>query len=285
MAGGVGVRVTGVAVPAYRSDIRLATVAGSLDRLSSGPGAARAVAVSDTFATAHRLAAGSVIRLTFPTSGTRQLDVVAVFHDPTTASGEVLMGEDVFRSSYPVRVVDQAVLARFAPGVSQPAGLAAVRHVLAAYPQLQVQTAAQYVAQQEGNVDQLLGLITALLGLAVVIALFGIVNTLALSVLERTREIGLLRILGMGRHQVRAMIRWESVIITVLGALAGVVMGIGYGWVLSRALRSQGISTFAVPVPLLAAVVGAAALAGLVAAILPARRAARIEVLAAVEAD
>ncbi len=285
VAGGVGVRVTGVAVPAYRSDIRLATVAGSLDRLSSGPGAARAVAVSDTFATAHRLAAGSVLRLTFPTSGTRQLDVVAVFHDPTTASGEVLMGEDVFRSSYPVRVVDQAVLARFAPGVSQPAGLAAVRHVLAAYPQLQVQTAAQYVAQQEGNVDQLLGLITALLGLAVVIALFGIVNTLALSVLERTREIGLLRILGMGRHQVRAMIRWESVIITVLGALAGVVVGIGYGWVLSRALRSKGISTFAVPVPLLAAVVGAAALAGLVAAILPARRASRIEVLAAIEAD
>ena len=81
------------------------------------------------------------------------------------------------------------------------------------------------------------------------------------------------------------MIRWESVIITVLGALAGVVVGIGYGWVLARALRSRGISTFAVPVPLLAVVVGAAALAGLVAAILPARRAARIEVLAAVEAD
>ncbi len=281
---GPDVRVTGVDIGAFRTDVRLTTVAGSLGALA-GPRGRGAVAVSDQFASAHRLTAGTTLRLTFPTAGTRVLDVVAVFHDPTLAAGDLLMDDAAFAAAYPVRRVDQAVLARYAPGVTAARGLAAVRHVLTAYPQLQAQTAAQYVAEQQANVDQLLGLVSALLGLAVVIALFGIVNTLALSVLERTREIGLLRILGMSRPQVRAMIRWESVIITVLGALAGVAVGVGYGWVLTRALRSRGLTSFAVPGVLLAVVVAAAALAGVVAAIVPARRAVRVDLLAAVAAE
>jgi putative ABC transport system permease protein len=124
-----------------------------------------------------------------------------------------------------------------------------------------------------------------LLLLAVLIALLGIVNTLALSVFERTRELGLLRAVGMTRQQVRAMVRWESVVISVIGALLGAGLGIGLGLALTRALADQGIDKVAVPVGQLSLYVLAAALAGVLAAIGPARRAAKVDVLRAVVTD
>ena len=113
---------------------------------------------------------------------------------------------------------------------------------------MQVQTRAQFEAAQSAQVNQLLGLVYALLGLAVVIALIGIVNTLMLSVFERTHEIGLLRAVGMKRRQVRAMIRSESVILAVFGAIIGIVVGTGLGIALVSSLHSQGISDTVVPV-------------------------------------
>ena len=133
-----------------------------------------------------------------------------------------------------------------------------------------------------GLIDQLLGLVTVLLLLAVLIALLGIVNTLALSVFERTRELGLLRAVGMTRQQVRAMVRWESVVISVIGALMGAALGIGLGLALTRALADQGIDKIAVPAGQLTLYVVAAAIAGVAAAVGPARRAARVDVLRAV---
>jgi putative ABC transport system permease protein len=134
-------------------------------------------------------------------------------------------------------------------------------------------------------VNQLLGLIYALLALAVIIALIGVVNTLMLSVFERTHEIGLLRAVGMKRVQIRAMIRSESVILSVFGAIIGIIVGTLLGLALSWSLKAQGITNISVPWPSLVIFLVIAAVLGLIAASWPARRAARLDVLAAIAAD
>ena len=121
--------------------------------------------------------------------------------------------------------------------------------------------------------------------LAVMIALLGIVNTLVLSVFERTRELGLLRAVGMTRAQVRAMVRWESVVISLIGALAGAALGIGLGLALSQALADEGIKAISIPGLQVALYVVLAAVAGVLAAVGPARSAAKVDVLKAVVAD
>jgi putative ABC transport system permease protein len=140
----------------------------------------------------------------------------------------------------------------------------------------------EYTADQLAFVDQILGLVYAMLVLAIVIALLGIGNTLALSIFERTRELGVLRAVGMTRRQLRSTIRWESVIIALQGTALGLVIGVFFGWALVEALSAEGLNTLSIPVPSIAAVVVLAALAGVVAAILPARRAAHLDVLKAV---
>ncbi len=129
------------------------------------------------------------------------------------------------------------------PGVQS-----AVEHALTAYPNVQVQSRAQFEASQKAAINKLLGLVYALLALAVLIALIGIVNTLMLSVFERTHEIGLLRAVGMKRRQIRAMIRSESVILAVFGAVIGIIVGTGLGIALVSSLRSQGFTSTVVPV-------------------------------------
>ncbi|HEY6532078.1 MAG TPA: FtsX-like permease family protein, partial [Acidimicrobiales bacterium] len=121
--------------------------------------------------------------------------------------------------------------------------------------------------------------------LAIVIALLGITNTLALSILERTRELGLLRAVGMTRSQLRATVRYESVIIALLGTVLGLAVGVGFGWAFVTAMHDIGITTLSIPVGQLGVVVVLAAAAGVVAALWPARRAARLDVLGAIVSD
>jgi putative ABC transport system permease protein len=147
---------------------------------------------------------------------------------------------------------------------------------------VQVQSRAEFEHAQTAQVNKLLGLIYALLGLAVIIALIGIVNTLMLSVFERTHEIGLLRAVGMRRRQVRGMIRSEAVILSVFGAIIGVVIGTGLGVALVSALHAQGITDTVVPIANLVIFLVLAGLLGLLAASWPARRAAKLDVLAAI---
>jgi putative ABC transport system permease protein len=157
-----------------------------------------------------------------------------------------------------------------------------VEGVAEAYPNVEVENQAEAKETYASQIDQLLGLVTALLALALVIALLGITNTLALSVYERTRELGLLRAVGMSRRQTKSMIRWEAVIIVIIGAILGLSIGIFFGWALVRALADEGITTFAVPGGQLLLYMLLAVGAGILAAIPPARRAAKLNVLEAI---
>ncbi|RBY81278.1 ABC transporter permease [Blastococcus sp. TF02-09] len=154
--------------------------------------------------------------------------------------------------------------------------------VLAAYPIVDLKDQTEFQDEQKGQVDQLLLLINAMLVLSVLIAALGIVNTLAMSVIERTREIGLLRAVGLGRAQLRRMVRLEAVVISIYGAVLGLVLGTLFGVALSRSLADQGITELAVPVPRMVVFLLVAAVIGVLAAVGPARRAARLKVLDAI---
>jgi len=162
---------------------------------------------------------------------------------------------------------------------------AAVEKVIADQPSVTLKDQDEFAAEQRKPIDQMLYIIYALLGLAVVIAVLGIVNTLALSVIERTREIGLLRAVGLSRRQLRTMLRLESVAIALLGAVLGVVLGLGAGWALQRSLADDGIDVLAIPSTQLAVFVALAGLVGVLAALWPGRRAARLDVLRAITTE
>ena len=180
-------------------------------------------------------------------------------------------------------IFDSQVFVKKAPGVPIPAALDAVKKLSAQYAVgATVQDQAAYKAEQTKPINQILALIYTLLALAIVIALLGIGNTLALSIFERTRELGVMRAVGMTRRQLRGTIRWESVIIALQGTLLGLLVGVFFGWALVRAQQSNGISVFNVPWLTLVIMVLLAGLAGVVAAILPSRRAARLNVLRAI---
>ena len=158
----------------------------------------------------------------------------------------------------------------------------AIDRVVEHYPGAKLLDQTEYKEEQAAFVDQMLGLIYALLALAIVIALLGIGNTLALAILERIHELGVLRAVGMTRAQLRSAVRWESVIIAVQGSVLGMVVGMFLGWALVSALADEGLTTLAIPPTTLGIILVLGAVAGVAAAVLPARRAARIDVLRAV---
>ncbi len=152
-------------------------------------------------------------------------------------------------------------------------------------PLVSVMDVNEYADQQTSQVDQILVFIYALLGLSIVIAILGIVNTLGLSIIERTREIGLLRAIALKRREIRLMITLESVIISLLGATVGLILGVGFGAALQHLMADQGITVLSVPWGQLLAFLAAAAVVGVLAAVWPARRATRIDILKAVSSE
>jgi putative ABC transport system permease protein len=157
--------------------------------------------------------------------------------------------------------------------------------VVSDLPVVTVKNQDEFAQEQREPIDQFVLMIFALLGLALVIAVLGIVNTLALSVIERTREVGLLRAIGVSRPQLRSMITLESVVIAVLGALLGVALGIGFGVALMYAVRDQGLEVISVPFVQLAIFLVLSIVIGVLAAVFPARRAARLDVLRAIATE
>jgi putative ABC transport system permease protein len=182
-------------------------------------------------------------------------------------------------------VFDALVFIQGADGVPGDELLAAVKGVADRYHVENVNDIVGFKESQAAMFKTMVNVVYGLLGLAIFIALLGIANTLALSVHERTRELGLLRAVGMTRPQVRSTVRWESVLIALLGTALGIAIGLVFGWVLSRALRSQGFTQFSIPFVSLLWICALAAVAGVVAAIWPARRAARLNVLAAIATE
>jgi len=175
-----------------------------------------------------------------------------------------------------------AVLIALAPGVALGDGQSAVESALAGFPSLTVSTIDEQVATAAAQVDSLLVLFTGLLGLALLIAILGIANTLALSIVERTRELGLLRAVGMSRGQVRWLITDEAVLTALFGAVIGSAIGLALGWVLVTAFAEDGLSTFSVPIAQVGLWLVVSAVAGVAAAALPARKASRLDVLRAI---
>lgn len=177
---------------------------------------------------------------------------------------------------------DSSLYVNRAPGTSADHLRSRLEKTLAPYPQVQVRDQSDYKKLVHDQIAVLLYLVYALLGLAIVIAVLGVVNTLALSVVERTREIGLLRAIGLARRQLRRMIRLESVVIAVFGAVLGLALGLVWGVCTQQVLALQGMKALAVPWGTIVAVVIGSAVVGVVAALLPALRASRMNVLAAI---
>jgi putative ABC transport system permease protein len=235
------------------------------------------VLVHDDVAADHGWKVGDTVPAAFSASGPHPLTIGGTYSE-TGLVGDYLISIDTFTQLFPEQA-DTNVLLKLEPGADPGAVKRALIAATKPFGNIEVEDQAAYREEAAGFIDQLLGLITALLAMAILIALFGIVNTLGLSIFERTRELGLLRAVGMSRRQVKTMIRWESVIIAILGAVLGLVIGAFFGWALQQALAPEGVTELAIPEGQLVLYVVFAGLAGVLAAIWPARRAAKLNVL------
>ncbi len=249
--------------------------AGSTRSLAAGD-----LLIDTSAADSDHLTVGQSVPVRFAQTGRSAMRIGGIYQ-PNALAGSYLVGGAFYLSHFR-DPLPGAVLLRTDGSPEVETRVAAA---LAPYPNVQVQSRAQFDKSQTAQVNQLLGLVYALLALAVLIALIGIVNTLMLSVFERTHEIGLLRAVGMRRRQVRTMIRSESVILSIFGAVIGIVIGTGLGVALVSSLRSQGIGDTVVPVSSLIVFLVLSAVLGLLAATWPARRAAALDVLAAIAAE
>jgi putative ABC transport system permease protein len=243
------------------------------------------IAVYKNVATADHLKLGSIVHVLFKDTGRQTLRVALIYGDAVAApSARYFLGTPAFDANFTIRY-DSQVFVKKAPNVTAAAALAAVRKIATRYSGTTVMDQSAYKQQRAKAVQQELVLVYALLALAIIIALLGIGNTLALSIFERTRELGVLRAVGMTRQQLRATIRWESVIIALQGTVLGLLIGVFFGWALVLAMKDQGITVFSIPVVSLIVVVVLAALAGLLAALPPSRRAAKLNILKAVVSE
>ncbi|TDO52683.1 putative ABC transport system permease protein [Kribbella sp. VKM Ac-2527] len=242
------------------------------------------VVVSQSAATSHGWKMGDVIKGEFAATGAHDLKVVGIYNTKGWIGDDFIISIAA-QTAAAGQQLTASGLVKLAPGADQATVQQAITAAMADHPDAKVLDRKGYEKEASGFIDKLLTFVTVMLLLAVLIALLGIVNTLVLSVFERTRELGLLRAVGMTRAQVRAMVRWESVVISLIGALAGAALGIGLGLGLSQALADEGIKAISIPGLQVTLYVVLAAVAGVLAAIGPARSAAKVDVLKAVVAD
>jgi putative ABC transport system permease protein len=226
----------------------------------------------------HQLGVGDTLRLTTPTGARLTVHAIGVYDDRSGLFGSLSLPNAVLASAFNVRGDAFLMLATTAGADVAATRKLADRVVRAAFPSIEVLTESEFVDQQKGQVNTLLGLIYVLLALALLIAGFGIVNTLYLAIHERTRELGMLRAIGTSRKQVKRMVRYESVITAMIGAVLGVVLGAIFAVLVTIPLESEGFS-ISIPVIWLVVLLVLAAVFGVLAAIWPARRAARLDVL------
>ncbi|HUQ40145.1 MAG TPA: ABC transporter permease [Acidimicrobiales bacterium] len=252
---------------------------GSVDALADG-----GVLLHEDIAGKRGLGVGDTLRMDLPT-GPIDVNVDGIFRDRRVLDTSYLLSRRDYERGF-TEQNDGVLLVDVAEGREvAAAGRQITKGLEDDFPNVQVRDQEAFKEEASANVNQILALVSALLLLAVIIALLGIANTLALSIFERTRELGLLRAVGMSRRQTRRMVRAESVIVAVLGAVLGIVVGVGFGILIVRALYDEGIRQLTVPAGQLVVLIVAAAVAGILAAIFPARRAARLDILQAIASD
>ena len=259
--------------------IDLGIEAGSLDAFAPGT-----ILVSTEQAERLDVGPGDAVTVTFAETGPTTMRIAATFSRGALINASYVLALPDFAANVTSHL-DAAILVNNAPGVDPEQGKADIEAALADYPNVTVNSPDDITEKAQNSVNQLLGIVTALLLLAVVVAVLGIVNTLVLSVVERTRELGLLRAVGGTRRQVRTVVRRESVLMSMLGAVTGVALGTVAGVALSRALVDEGITTIAVPTVTLVLYLLVAAAVGVLAAIGPARRASRVDFLRAIASE
>lgn len=269
------VQVSAVDVSALRQMMDLNREAGEVRDL-----AADEALVDTRFAEEHGLSPGKSVEVSTQRGGKVTFTVVGVY-SPLQALGSPMLLPESAVSGFASDQASQGFI-RVADGVSVSAIESTVNRLLKDNPEVSASNQAEYAEQQTSRVDMFVIIVMGLLGLALLIALLGIINTLALSIVERTRELGLLRAIGLGRLQVAQMVTVESVVISVFGALLGVGVGLGLGAALVAAMRDNGISTLTVPWIWLVGFAGLAVVVGLIAAVGPAVKAARVKVLQAI---
>ncbi|MFI6689829.1 ABC transporter permease [Streptomyces sp. NPDC050485] len=269
--------------PTYQQDLRRKTVDGDL----AAAYGTNAMSVGDTYAKAHGVKVGDALTVAFKGGRTARLKVAAITSDDTNVDKRAMYTNVTTAAQYmPADKMPKNMLmfAKAQNGKAKDA-YAALKESLKAYPQYKVQNQADFKQTLKDQIGQLLNIVYGLLALAIIVAVLGVVNTLALSVVERTREIGLMRAIGLSRRQLRRMIRLESVVIALFGALLGLGLGMGWGTTAQKLLALQGMGVLEIPWPTILTVFVASAFVGLFAALIPAFRAGRMNVLNAIASD
>ncbi|MEU8956411.1 FtsX-like permease family protein [Streptomyces sp. NPDC048518] len=265
---------------AFAKSFELGTVDGSLAGLG-----ANGIALTRSEADKRDLKVGSRAELAFA-DGKKQTFTVRAVYGRSELAGDYVITREAW-APHRMQDSDRLVSVTFKDGVSTAEGKAAVAETARKYGNPDVQTRSEYAETSASGIDMMLTLVYALLALAVLIALLGIANTLTLAIHERTRELGLLRAVGQTRAQLRAMVRWESMLVAAFGTAGGLALGGFLGWVLVKASDSTTESAFAFAVPpvqlVVVALVGLTA--GALAGLRPARRAARLDVLRAIATE
>ncbi|HWE55416.1 MAG TPA: ABC transporter permease [Acidimicrobiales bacterium] len=253
--------------------LHLDMTAGSVSALGQN----QILVESDT-AKSNHYQIGQTLNLGFAATGVVPVRIGGFYKTNTYLDTYVLSGQ--FLDAHVNQPSDFAVGLRTTD--MSAATTAALKAAVASYGDIKVDTAAQFESDQKNQLKTILTVVYALLALSIIIALIGVVNTLALSVMERTREIGLLRAVGTQRRQLKRMIRAESLIVALIGAILGLILGVGLGAAVVSAVGSSFVTELAVPVPTIIVVLILAAFFGMFASVWPARRAAKMDVLEAI---
>ncbi|WP_399926071.1 ABC transporter permease [Streptomyces kanamyceticus] len=279
-ADGVGLSA---ADPTYAKDLRRETVAGEL----SAAYGKNAMSVGDDFAKKYGLKVGDQLKVAFEHGKTAELRLAAITSDDSSVDkGAMYTNITTLEKYVPAdRMPQNDIMFATAAKGQQDAAYQSLKDSLKAYPQYKVMDQTDFKQTLKDQVGQMLNMVYGLLGLAIIVAILGVVNTLALSVVERTREIGLMRAIGLSRRQLRRMIRLESVVIAVFGALLGLGLGMGWGATAQQLLALEGLKVLEIPWPTIIAVFVGSAFVGLFAALVPAFRAGRMNVLNAIATE
>ncbi|KPI08977.1 protein of unknown function DUF214 [Actinobacteria bacterium OK006] len=269
--------------PTYAQDLHRKTTAGELTAAYGKD----SMSVGSKFATKHHVKLGDTLTVAFKGGSTAKLKVAAITDDNVAIDqGARYLSTETMRKYLPAdRIPPDQIMFASAKNGQEKQAYAALKKSMEQYPQYQVRDQSDYKQELKDQIGQLLNMVYGLLALAIVVAVLGVINTLALSVVERTREIGLMRAIGMSRRQLRRMIRLESVVIALFGALLGLGLGMGWGATAQKLLALEGLKVLEIPWPTIIGVFIGSAFVGLFAALIPAFRAGRMNVLNAIATD